>query len=66
MAPLIQLNQDLVVDAVQRLALLRLTIDVGGTVVRTGATVGWVSRLERSQLLTRCWPTWPRAGTSCG
>src|SRR3989442_6124408 len=40
LAPLVQLNHDLVIDAVQRLALPRLTIDVDGTVVRTRATVG--------------------------
>src|SRR5262245_46541240 len=44
LAPLIQLNHDLVIEAVQRLALPRLTIDVDGTVVRTGATVGWAFR----------------------
>jgi len=44
LAPLVQLNHDLVVDAVTRLALPRLTIDVDGTVVRTGATVGWAFR----------------------
>jgi hypothetical protein len=44
LAPLVQLNHDLVVDAVQRLALPRLTINVDGTVVRTGATVGWAFR----------------------
>ena len=43
-APLAQLNHDLVLDAVKRLALPRLTIDVDGTVVRTGATVGWAFR----------------------
>src|SRR5512138_2960531 len=32
---------DLVIGGVQRLALLRLTIDVDGTVVCTRATVGW-------------------------
>jgi hypothetical protein len=42
--PLVQLNHDLVIDAVKRLALPRLTIDVDGTVVRTGATVGWAFR----------------------
>jgi hypothetical protein len=42
--PLMQLNHDLVIDAVKRLALPRLTIDVDGTVVRTGATVGWAFR----------------------
>jgi len=35
-APLVQLNHDLVIDAITRLALPRLTIDVDGTVVRTG------------------------------
>ncbi len=43
-APLVQLNHELVIDAVRRLALPRLTIDVDGTVVRTGATVGWAFR----------------------
>jgi MYXO-CTERM domain-containing protein len=64
-APLVQLNHDLVIDAVKRLALPRLTLDVDGTVVRTGATVGWaVSRLqsaspERSQLLPPASPRGP-------
>src|SRR5215813_10970438 len=44
LVPLIQLNHELVIDAVKRLALPRLTIDVDGTVVRTGATVGWAFR----------------------
>ena len=44
LAPLVHLNHTLVVEAVQRLALPRLTIDVDGTVVRTGATVGWAFR----------------------
>src|SRR5467141_166270 len=44
LAPLVQLNHALVIEAVQRLALPRLTIDVDGTVVRTGATVGWAFR----------------------
>jgi hypothetical protein len=41
---LVQLNHDLVLDTVTRLALPRLTIDVDGTIVRTGATVGWAFR----------------------
>jgi len=44
LAPLVQLNHDLVMDVVKRLALPRLTLDVDGTVVRTGATVGWTFR----------------------
>jgi hypothetical protein len=44
LAPLVRLNHDLVIDAVTRLALPRLTIDIDGTVVRTGATVGWAFR----------------------
>src|SRR6266478_6054102 len=44
LGPLVQLNHDLVIDAVRRLALPRLTIDIDGTVVRTGATVGWAFR----------------------
>jgi Transposase DDE domain group 1 len=44
LAPLAQLNHDLVTDAIARLQLPRLTIDVDGTVVCTGATVGWAFR----------------------
>lgn len=44
LTPLVQLNHNLVIDAVKRLALPRLTIDIDGTVVRTGATVGWAFR----------------------
>jgi Transposase DDE domain group 1 len=43
-AALVQLNQTLVTEAITQLALPRLTIDVDGTVVRTGATVGWAFR----------------------
>jgi hypothetical protein len=41
LAPLVTLNQDLVTEALARLELPRLTIDVDGSVIRTGATVGW-------------------------
>ena len=44
LSPLVQRNHALVIDAIARLALRRLTIDVDGTVVRTGATVGWAFR----------------------
>ena len=37
--PLVQLNVDVVLDAIGRSELPRLTLDVDGTVVRTGATV---------------------------
>src|SRR5438876_1246392 len=42
--PLVQLNHDLVTEAIARLKLPRLTIDVAGTVIRTGATVAWAFR----------------------
>jgi hypothetical protein len=44
LAPLVQLNADLVTEAIARLQLPRLTIDVDGTVVRTGASVAWAFR----------------------
>lgn len=44
LAPVIQLNHDLVVEAITKLKLPRLTIDVDGTVVSTGATVQWAFR----------------------
>ena len=39
-----QLNQDLVTEAIAGLKLPQLTIDVDGTVIRTGATVAWAFR----------------------
>jgi hypothetical protein len=44
LAPLVQLNHDLVTEAITLLQLPRLTIDVDGTVVTTGATVAWAFR----------------------
>jgi Transposase DDE domain group 1 len=44
LGPLVQLNHDLVTDAIARLQLPRLTIDVDGTVVRTGGSVAWAFR----------------------
>jgi hypothetical protein len=42
--PLVQLNREIVLDTVARLQVPRLTLDVDGTVVRTGATVAWAFR----------------------
>src|SRR2546428_6159588 len=42
--PLSRLNEEVVLDTLARLHLPRLTLDVDGTVVRTGATVGWALR----------------------
>src|SRR5438046_7889521 len=44
LAPLVQLNHDLVTDAIARLQLPRLTLDVDATVLRTGSTVPWACR----------------------
>lgn len=38
------LNMDLVLEQLQRLALSRITVDVDGTVVRTGMQVAWAFR----------------------
>ena len=38
------LNTDLVLEQLQRLALSRITLDVDGTVVRTGMQVAWAFR----------------------
>jgi hypothetical protein len=40
----VQLNQALVLDTLARLNVPRLTLDVDGTIVRTGATVAWAFR----------------------
>ena len=42
--PLIALNHALVMESVERLHLPRLTIDVDGSVIRTGAKVAWAFR----------------------
>src|SRR4030095_7889700 len=44
LAPLVQLNHDLVVETLGAWRLPRLTIDVDGTVVCTGAQVQWAFR----------------------
>jgi len=44
LAPLIQLNHQLVVEMITKLKLPRLTVDVDGTVVCTGAKVQWAFR----------------------
>jgi hypothetical protein len=42
--PLIRLNQELVLETLARLEVSRLTLDVDGTIVRTGAAVAWAFR----------------------
>jgi len=42
--PVVQLNREIVLDTLARLDVPRLTLDVDGTVVRTGATVAWAFR----------------------
>src|SRR5206468_12011216 len=42
--PLVRLNQELVLDTLARLDVPRLTLDVDGTIVRTGAPVAWAFR----------------------
>ncbi len=44
LAPLVALNRDLVIETLTRLNLARLTIDVDGSVIRTGSTVRWAFR----------------------
>ena len=44
LAPLVTLNQTLVTEAIAALQLPRLTIDVDGSVVRTGMKVAWAFR----------------------
>jgi len=71
LTPLVQLNQELGLDAITYLRLPRLTIDVDGTVVCTGATVAWAFRgfnpHHRKHLsYFPCSPIWRRPATSCG
>ena len=41
---LMRLNSELLYEQIQKLALRRLTIDLDGTVIRTGGKVGWAMR----------------------
>jgi hypothetical protein len=41
---LVELNSEIVCEAIERERLGRLTVDVDGTVITTGATVGWAFR----------------------
>src|SRR5437867_13358149 len=64
--PLIQLNQELVLESLARLDVPRLTIDVDGTVVRTGATVAWAFlTIGRISATTPWGPTSRRPATAC-
>jgi hypothetical protein len=60
LAPLVQLNHDLLIEAVTRLALPRLTIDIDGTVVLTGAP--WDGRFPGSIPITAGIRGLPAAG----
>jgi hypothetical protein len=44
LAPLVAVNRDVVTEALAPPDLQRLTIDVQGPIIRTGATVGWAFR----------------------
>jgi hypothetical protein len=44
LSSLCALNSDIVLEQLKRLALRRVTLDVDGTVVRTGPTVAWAFR----------------------
>jgi hypothetical protein len=67
--PLIQLNQDFVLDTLAHLDVPRLTLDVDGTVVRTGASVAWAFRgfnphHREDAATSHCWPTSRRPAAS--
>lgn len=42
--PLVQLDPNVVLDTLEWLAVSRVTLDVDGTIVRNGPTVGWAFR----------------------
>ena len=67
---LITLNRDLLYEPLERLDLPRLTIDVDGTVVRTGNTVAWAFRgynphFKKDPSYYPCWRISPKPATSC-
>ncbi len=66
---LITLNSDLLYEQIERLGLGRLTIDVDGTVVRTGNKVAWPSGgsiriIGKTPATTRSWRIWRRPARS--
>lgn len=69
---LITLNSTLLYEQSERLNLSRLTMDVDGTVVRTGGTVAWAFRgfnphhRKDPSYTIRGWRIWRRRARSCG
>ena len=49
---IISLNSELLYEQIERLGLSRLTIDVDGTVITTGAKVAWAFRGRISQVFS--------------
>jgi hypothetical protein len=67
---LVRINSELLYDQIGQLGLRRLTIDIDGTVIRTGNKVGWAMHgfnpiIPRTPATIRCWRIWPRLGRSC-
>jgi len=66
---LMRLNSELLYAQIAKLALRRLTIDLDGTVIRTGGKVAGppaasTPTIASTPVTIRCSPTWPRPGTS--
>jgi hypothetical protein len=67
---LVRIDSELLYDQIRQLGLRRLTIDIDGTVIRTGNKVGWAMHgfnpiIPRTPATIRCWRIWPRLGRSC-
>src|SRR5499433_194359 len=65
---LVEINSEIVCDAIERERLGRLTVDVDGSVITTGATVAWpfggsIPIIVKIRLITPSWLTWLRPDT---
>ena len=72
-AALVEINSQIVCAAIEKEKLGRLTLDMDGSVMTTGASVAWAfrgfnphHRKEPFRSTIRFWLIWLRPDTSCG
>lgn len=70
-AALVEINSQIVCAAIEKEKLGRLTLDMDGSVMTTGASVAWAFRgsiriIVKNRPTIRFWLIWLRPETSCG
>jgi hypothetical protein len=71
LAALVEINSQIVCEAIEKEKLGRLTLDIDGSVITTGASVAWAFRGFnphhcKDPPIIPSWLIWPRPDTSCG